>query len=38
MSSKGTHLEEIEELVVLWGISLVEADEEFFFFSYSTPS
>ena len=27
----------IEELVVLWGISFVEADKEFFFFSYSTP-
>ena len=37
MSSKGTHLEAIAELAVLWGISLVEADEEFFFFSYSTP-
>jgi len=35
-SSKGTHLKEIEELAVLWGISLVETDKEFFF-SYSTP-
>ena len=37
MSSKGTHLEAIAELAALWGIGLVKADEEFFFFSYSTP-